>query len=73
MLMIGGGIIGMLYILIFPPERHDETGHLIGEMPPEFALAFYLFTFGILGAIAGFFVLGLERFKRWIRTGKTTR
>lgn len=73
MLMTGCGIAGMLDILVFPPERYDETGHLIGEMPPEFALAFHLVTFGIAGAIAGFVVPGLERLTRRVRTGKTIR
>ncbi len=60
------GIAGLVLVMVFPPEHFDEAGRLIGEMPPEFALAFTLASWGLAGALAGFAGSGLARlYRRW--------
>jgi hypothetical protein len=47
------GVACAVYVVAHPPEHFDEAGRLIGEMPPEFALACKVVVLGLAGAIAG--------------------
>lgn len=47
------GIAGAFHVLLYPPERFDQDGHLLGEMPPEFGLALLVATLGLCGTLIG--------------------
>ncbi|WP_448192135.1 hypothetical protein [Azospirillum sp. sgz301742] len=61
------GIAGTVGVVAFPPERFDDEGYLIGEMPPEFGAALAAAALGALGLLAGLAVFGLARLCRWTR------
>ncbi|PWC41355.1 hypothetical protein [Azospirillum sp. TSO22-1] len=65
-LLLAAGLAGMVGIVIAPPEHFDEDGNLIGEMPPEFALAFCMAVLGLAGLVAG----GVVRLLLWTRGGR---
>lgn len=58
------GIAGLAGSIAFPPERFDEAGRLIGEMPPAFGLAMAAVEIGLLGTLAGLVWSGLRRLYR---------
>ena len=74
-LLVAMGIAGLVLVIAFPPERFDAEGHLIGEMPPAFGLAFAMVEIGLLGILAGLAWTGLgwlwrrRRHKSADRTG----
>lgn len=55
-LLLIGGLAGMVLTLTIPVETYDADGQLIGEMPPAFAVAFFMTVLGAVGGIAGCFV-----------------
>jgi hypothetical protein len=69
-ILIGGGMIGLVAVLVAPPQHFDEAGRLIGEMPPEFGLFFKLLQAGTAAAVLGFLALGA---KRLVRTSRSRR
>jgi hypothetical protein len=62
--LLGGGLAGAVLVVLFPPERYDQDGHLIAEMPPAFGAALGLAALGLLGVVAGMLVLGVKRLLR---------
>jgi hypothetical protein len=60
------GTIGFVYFAAFPLEHRDETGHLIGEMPPEFGLASGLVELGLCATVVGLvFKVVTRALQRW--------
>ncbi|HVJ36569.1 MAG TPA: hypothetical protein VM687_02060 [Stenotrophomonas sp.] len=53
---LGGGLItlgalGAIYVLVYPPLHYNATGHVSGEMPPEFGLSVGLVSLGLVVAL----------------------
>ena len=61
------GVAGVVLVLIFPPEHFDEEGRLIGEMPPEFAVAWTLIEVAAWAALVGLVAIVLGRALGWLR------
>ena len=49
--LIGAGLLGSLYVFLFPPSHLDASGQLIGEMPPEFGFCSGLVWLGLIVAL----------------------
>lgn len=62
-LLILAGSLGIAWVFVFPPERFDEDGQLIGEMPVEFAMALAILELGLLGSAGGVIVDALRRLR----------
>ena len=70
--LTGIGVVGMMLTVLFPPEHFDQEGRLIGEMPPEFGIAFVLAEFGLMGVLAGGVLRGALRLWRWTRQNRVS-
>ena len=60
------GVAGVGLVLIFPPEHFDAEGRLIGEMPPEFAVAWTLIELAAWAALAGLVGIAVGRLLSWL-------
>ncbi|HYH23266.1 MAG TPA: hypothetical protein VD995_32025 [Azospirillum sp.] len=68
--LLCAGLAGAVLVVLFPPERYDQDGHLIAEMPQAFGAALGLAVLGAAGLLAGGFVWAMVRFHRWVRRGR---
>ena len=61
------GVCGVALTLAYPPELYDADGDLIGEMPPAFALFFFLTAVGAALTALTLFVKAVVYLRRRFR------
>ncbi|WP_157658483.1 hypothetical protein [Burkholderia ubonensis] len=60
------GIAGATWVSVFPPERFDQQGRLIGEMPIEFGGDVMVVFIGMLLSLIGLIVIACQHWCRKI-------